>query len=387
MSPCWLPLPHWERAGVRAGAGDETARQHAHHVQDGIALGAVLCGGLVDQDGVGIVLPVGGDDVCLVARVVETGGCQRLIACDGCAVHHVDDDCLPLDGLRGRGERFRQHLLESLFIREQHIRAAIGDPRTDVGRPDVITADVGIRHLGRVERELQNVTESQVCFDGAFQIVVQFRDARERPGLQGLREQGAQHFLLAAAAVEVAGFLTRARIPQRQVAVHVNDAGTGGVQMPVVFILRVKTRIDQTPVCVGAGDGHIHAAERIHDLTEAIELDHGGMVDADAEVVEDRIFQQARSAAGIADGNSMLIGSVDALIFPAGDGYPQITRDRDQRDLSLVRAQDGDDHRIRAEGAARSSVGADQQEVDGLLSIVEDLTARRRQWSKKARRC
>ena len=95
------------RGAVWVWCGDETAGQQAHYVQDGVALGAVLRGGLVEQNGISIVLSVRWDDMRLVARVIETGSCQLFISRDGCAVHHVNDDGLPLNGLGGRGERFR----------------------------------------------------------------------------------------------------------------------------------------------------------------------------------------------------------------------------------------------------------------------------------------
>ena len=99
------------RGAVWVRGGDETSRQHAHHIQDGVALGVVLCSGLVDQDGVSIVLPVGWDHMRLIARVVETGSCQLFISRDGGAVHYINDDCLPFNGLSGRGKRLREHLL------------------------------------------------------------------------------------------------------------------------------------------------------------------------------------------------------------------------------------------------------------------------------------
>ena len=99
------------------------------------------------------------------------------------------------------------------------------------------------------------------------------------------------------------------------------------------------------------------------------------MVNADAKVVLNGVLEQARSAAGVADRDAMLISCVNALILPAGDGDPQVARDGYERDLSLIGAQDGNNHRVRAEGGAGAFVGADQQEVDGLLSVVEDVTA------------
>ena len=101
------------------------------------------------------------------------------------------------------------------------------------------------------------------------------------------------------------------------------------------------------------------------------------MINPNAEIIEDRIFKQAWSAARVANRNPVLVGSIDALILPFGDEHPQVTRDGDEGYLSLIGSQDGDDHRVRAEGAAGSSIGADQQEVDSLLSVVQDLTTAR----------
>ena len=60
------------RFAVCVRTGDDAARGQAHDVEDGIALGAVLGLGFVDQDGIGVVCSVGGDNVGLIARVVET---------------------------------------------------------------------------------------------------------------------------------------------------------------------------------------------------------------------------------------------------------------------------------------------------------------------------
>ena len=73
----------------------------------------------------------------------------------------------------------------------------------------------------------------------------------------------------------------------------------------------------------------------------------------------------------------MLIGSVDAIVIPTRDGNPQVTRNGNKRDLSLVRAEDGNNHCIGAEGCAGAFVGTDQQEINGLLSVVENLTTGR----------
>src|SRR5829696_464521 len=110
------------------------------------------------------------------------------------------------------------------------------------------------------------------------------------------------------------------------------------------------------------------------------------MVNANAKVVENSIFQQTWSAAGIVDGDAVLIGSIDALVFPFRNVDPQIARNRDERDLSIIGAQNGNDHRICAEAAAGSSIRPDQQEVDRLLSIVEYLTSVRVNGGKRCDR-
>src|SRR5687768_4501245 len=129
--------------------------------------------------------------------------------------------------------------------------------------------------------------------------------------------------------------------------------------MPVVFIERVERWIYQAPICVRTRYRHIHAAQRIYNSAEAVELDHGSMINTDAEIIEDRILKQSWSAARIANRNPMLVGSIDALILPFGDEHPQVTRDGDEGYLSLIRAQDGDNHCIRAEGTAGPSIRTD----------------------------
>src|SRR5687767_11198928 len=156
-----------------------------------------------------------------------------------------------------------------------------------------------------------------------------------------------------------------------------DEPGLDRKQMPVVLIERVEIWSNQAPVGISTRDGHIDAAKRIHNSTEAIELDHRRMVNTDTEIIKDRIFKQARSAAGVTNRNAVLVSRIDALVLPFGDEHPQVTRDGDKGYLTLIGAQDGDDHRIGAEGAAGSAIGADQQEVDRLLPVVQDLTTAR----------
>ncbi len=65
---------------VRICRRDDAVRQQAHNVEDAAAHGRILGGRLVDQHRIGVILPVGGDDARLVARVVETVGCQGLVS-------------------------------------------------------------------------------------------------------------------------------------------------------------------------------------------------------------------------------------------------------------------------------------------------------------------
>ena len=62
------------------------------------------------------------------------------------------------------------------------------------------------------------------------------------------------------------------------------------IEPPVVFIFRIIRWVDQAPVGVGAGDRHFHAAKGIHNAAKAVKVDHGGVVNANAEVVCDGIF-------------------------------------------------------------------------------------------------
>ncbi len=130
---------------------------------------------------------------------------------------------------------------------------------------------------------------------------------------------------------------------------------------------------DQSPVRVWARNRDIHTAQGIHDPAEAVELDHGSVIDADAQVVLDRFLQQTGSAAGIVDRDAVLVGCVDALVLPAGDIHPQVARDGDEGNLAFVRAQDGDHHCVGTERAAGALVRADQQEVDRFLAVVKHL--------------
>ncbi len=63
-----------------------------------------------------------------------------------------------------------------------------------------------------------------------------------------------------------------------------------GVQPPVVFVVRVVGWVDQPPVGVGAGDRDFDSAERIHNAAKAVEIDHGGVINANAEVVGNGVF-------------------------------------------------------------------------------------------------
>ncbi len=127
-----------------------------------------------------------------------------------------------------------------------------------------------------------------------------------------------------------------------------NLPGTDGVEPPVVFIFGVVRGVDQPPVSVGAGDRHFHAAKSIHDAAEAIKLDHGGVVDADTEVIGDGVLQQTGTTARVAGDLSALVGGVDALHPNGGDVNPQVAGNGDERDLSFLGPDDGNDQCVGA---------------------------------------
>ena len=136
------------------------------------------------------------------------------------------------------------------------------------------------------------------------------------------------------------------------------------IKPPVVFVVLIVTWVNQPPISISTRDWHFRAAKCIHNAAKAIELDHRGMVNANAEVVSDRIFKQAWAAAGVAIDLAALISRVDALHADGWNVDPQITRDRDHGHLSFLRPKDGNHKRIRTIRGAGSFIGTDQKEVD-----------------------
>ena len=90
------------------------------------------------------------------------------------------------------------------------------------------------------------------------------------------------------------------------------------------------------------------------------------MIDANAEVIGNRIAQEGRSAAGITS-NAIFIGRVDALHSNGGNINPQVARDGDHGHLSITGPQDDGNHCIGAEGGRRALIVTDQQEIEGVL--------------------
>ena len=97
--------------------------------------------------------------------------------------------------------------------------------------------------------------------------------------------------------------------------------------MPVVFVLQIAIRVDNLPIAVSASDRHIQAAKGVDDLSEAIEIDHRDMINLDAQIVEDRVFEQGRATPSVVTQFAMQVCGVDALHFPARDIDKQISGD------------------------------------------------------------
>ena len=134
-----------------------------------------------------------------------------------------------------------------------------------------------------------------------------------------------------------------------------NLSGADGVQPPVIFVILIVRRVDQTPVSIGTCDRNVHSAKGIHDAAEAVKFDHGSMVNTNAEVLLDGIFQQTHPAVGVAAGFSTLIGSVNALHSHSWDVYPRIARNGDERDLSFTIPDDGNEQCVGAMRRSRRS--------------------------------
>src|SRR5204862_868158 len=100
--------------------------------------------------------------------------------------------------------------------------------------------------------------------------------------------------------------------------------------------LRVGVRV----VEVAAVDVHVDAAERVHGLREAVEVDVDDVVDLQSRVeLADRAHGQARAAERV--GGVELVGAV------AGDVDLQVARQRQQGGGALRRVEAHQDHRVR----------------------------------------
>ena len=133
-----------------------------------------------------------------------------------------------------------------------------------------------------------------------------------------------------------------------------------------------------------AGDGaiyrHGNAAQRVDQLLEAHEIDTRQMIDANAQVVFDRLRQQSQWMAGRAGLSLVKLRRVDPIHAPAGDVDVQVTRNGEQVH-SLRGLIDRDDQNgVGAVGPhVPAPVTAQHQDVDQVIGgiVGKECGARR----------
>ena len=169
-----------------------------------------------------------------------------------------------------------------------------------------------------------------------------------------------------ASAVEIVGPLSGAGVPQGEIAVHVHHTRADGVKLPVEFVFRIQFGADQTPIGVRAKDRHLHAADGVYDLAEAVEIHHGHVIDGDSQIVLNGIAEKSGASAGVMVEFTILVSGIQALHPDRGNVDPHIPGQRNHGDFAGARADNRDHHRVCSEVGTSSCVGTQQDEVDRI---------------------
>ncbi len=115
-------------------------------------------------------------------------------------------------------------------------------------------------------------------------------------------------------------------------------------------------------------DLDLNSADGVGHPLEALEVDHGDVVDLDAEQVLHRLDEQ-RSAAE-------RIGSVELVLAAVGDRHVEVAREVDERDVVPVLRNVDEDHDVRSDAAPVSRpVAADEQVVRPVAGRLHDRLA------------
>ena len=207
--------------------------------------------------------------------------------------------------------------------------------------------------------------------------VGQARDEVLRIGLLAQREQDA---LLAQAAIEVVRAVPRACVAERLGAVHVLDAGRD-IDPPEAVVDRREAVV---------GDRHLdvdgHAAHRVDDLLEAVEVDLDEVLDVEpVQVAHDRLEPVVAGQVALVPGTGRCASDrrppgVDLAGVDRAEGAPRwpgrgrhvhrVARQAEHRDLLGDRIDRHDDEGVRVVGGfARSLVAPDEQDVEPLLAV------------------
>jgi len=216
--------------------------------------------------------------------------------------------------------------------------------------------------------------EREVGLDDRHHLVPQVREPGDDSSVAAGGPDTAQKLLLAAAPIEVDRILAAAGIPQGVLAVHVMHADPNHPLFPGFVIRDAILAVFHADVVQDrAVDRDRHAADRIDDFLESVEIDHGEIVRLDPEVVQDRLPHHAPAAVRPTDGFAVPVSLIQPLHAPVGNVHIQVARQRDHADRVRIAVDRHDDHGVGVEigivGHQRAVV-AQQQDVQQLVGIA-----------------
>ncbi len=109
----------------------------------------------------------------------------------------------------------------------------------------------------------------------------------------------------------------------------------------------IKVWANQAPIADRTADRDSHAAKRIDRAFEAAKVDLSMIIDGDAKVIQNGLFEQFDAPGGVI-ALAPHCRRVDAVHAPRRDIDIQIPRNADHRDRLGLRINRGDDHYIGA---------------------------------------
>ena len=150
----------------------------------------------------------------------------------------------------------------------------------------MLVADVAEAHVLLVEPEghlgqRKHIAKLHVGDDQAPGLLPQFRDAGQEVEAARFAPNRLQHLLLASFAGKDARSHTRAGVPERRVPVHVMYPRLQRLDGILAVLVGVGPVVLQPAVY-----WDIHAAQRVHDAGETVEVGAHVVIYRDAQVVE-----------------------------------------------------------------------------------------------------